>query len=613
MPRKLLIALLVLALSCLSAVALAQKKGGKKPKTPPAQTAAPAEEPTKPAPPAPDPTEQKKADARTHFERGLSLFDEEAWDAALVEFARSREIFATRAATKNAAICLRRLHRFDEALDMFDALLREFPNLPPADKSLVEREVSELRSRVGTVDIRMTEPGASIVIDGRDRGTSPTTGPLRVSVGSHVVRVFKRGFSPFEQRIDVSGGQNVPIDVKLTALTQSGTLKVVEKGGRPAELLIDNVVVGKTPWEGPFPLGDHTVFLRGEGNLGTQPALISVKLGQETALTLALEPLDSQVRIEPKPAGATVSVDGVSVGSGVWDGRLRSGAHQIEVSAEGFVTKKRQLSLAAGQREVLSVGLERDPDSPLWKVDSPPAIALELGLGAVVGFGLGSDLEDGCSGDCVKSLTQGGLALGRVGYNLSNKLTVSLDVGYLAVRQKVSGRDAGLTPVGRPANEGQAFDTLWLRGLLAGASIGYRTGPRLPFTARLGVGALIGGVTDTRSGHFETNPDGTGKSARYSIDTVEESSPARYLYAAPEVRFGRRMGRSELSLGVQALMLWALTQPEWPEGTAILTGNCGASAAPGCVTDGEGTFGKQALTGKLLVLISPQVGFRHDF
>lgn len=38
-----------------------------------------------------------------------------------------------------------------------------------------------------------------------------------------------------------------------------------------------------------------------------------------------------------------------------------------------------------------------------------------------------------------------------------------------------------------------------------------------------------------------------------------------------------------------------------------------ASAAPGCVTDGEGTFGKQALTGKLLVLISPQVGFRHDF
>ncbi len=613
MPRKLLIALIVLALSCLATLTSAQKKGGKQPKAPPVVAEAPAEAPPKAGPPAVDPTEQKKADARTHFERGLSLFDEEAWDAALVEFTRSREIFPTRAATKNAAICLRRLHRFDEALDMFDALLREFPNLPPADKSLVEREVSELRSRVGTIDIRMTEPGASIVIDGRNRGSSPTAGPLRVSVGSHVVRVFKKGFSPFEQRVDVSGAQNVPLDVKLAGLTQSGTLKIVEKNAQAADVMIDNVVVGKTPWEGALPLGDHTVHLRGEGTQGTQPALATVKLGEETVLTLALEALGSEVRIEPKPVGASVVVDGVTVGRGIWDGRLRSGAHRIDVSAEGFLTKTRQLSLGVGQREVVSVVLARDPDSPLWKVESAPALALELGIGAVWGPGLGSDLEDSCSGDCVKSLTQGGLALARVGYDVSSKVTVSLDVGYLAVRQKLSGRDAELTPVGRPANTGVAFDTLWMRGLLAGGSVGFRTGPRLPFTARLGAGAFVGSVSDERSGHFETNPNSSGQSARYTTDSIEESSPARYLYVAPELRFGRRMGRSELSLGVQALVLFALTRPEWPEDTAVLTGNCAGSASASCVTDGEGTFGKQALTGKVLILVAPQVGFRHDF
>lgn len=612
MAQKLLTLLLALALTCVVSVAGAQKKGGKKPKAPPAPTEQPAEAPKPPPVAEADPTEQKKAEARTHFERGLSLFDEEAWDAALVEFTRSRQIFPTRAATKNAAICLRRLHRFDEALDMFDALLREFPNLPPADKALVEREVSELRSRVGTIDIHLTEPGASVVIDGRDRGTTPTPGPLRVSVGSHVVRVFKKGFAPFEQRVDVSGAQNVPLEVKLAALTQSGTLKVTEKTGKSVDVVVDNVVVGRTPWEGPLPLGEHAVLLRGEGKLGTQPVAAALELGKETVLDLELVSLESEIRVEPKPAGATVLVDGVNVGRGIWDGRLVPGSHKIAVNAEGFLSAERQVSLKAGQREVVSVTLERDPSSPLWRVDSPPSFAAELDLGAVWSPGLGSDLDDSCSGDCKSPLTQGGIVLGRFGYNVSSKVTLSLDVGYLAVREKLSGREAELTPVGRPANEGQAFDKLWLRGALVGASVGFRTGARVPFTARLGVGALVGSVTDTRDGRFTTNPN-NGQSVAYKTSTVEESAPARFFYAAPEVRVGRRMGRSELSLGVQALMLFTLTQPEWQDDSPVLTGDCATNPSPTCVTDGEATFGKQALAGKMLLLVAPQIGFRHDF
>jgi hypothetical protein len=612
MPRKLLVALLVLALSLFVAVAGAQKKkGGKKPKQPPAEMAEPAESPKKEEP-KPDPVEEKKAQARTHFERGLSLFDEEAWDAALVEFAESRSIFPTRAATKNAAICLRRLHRFDEALDMFDTLLREFPKLPPGDKALVEREVSELRNRVGTIDIRTTEPGASIVIDGRDRGSTPPTGPLRVSVGSHVVRVFKKGFAPFERRVAVSGAENVPLDVKLSALTRSGTLKVVEKGGQSAEVVVDNVVVGTTPWDGPLPLGERTVFLRGEGKLGTAPAVVTIELGKETALELSLVELGSEVRVQPNPVASTVSIDGVSVGRGIWDGRLASGAHKLEVKADGFLPTTKDVSLRPGQREVVQITLERDPSSALWRVDSPPSVALELAVGALWGPGLGGELEDGCSGDCSKTLAQGGVALGRLGYAVSPKVTLSLDAGYLVARQKVSGREAGITPVGRPANQGVAFDELWLRGVLVGASVGFRTGRSLPVTARLGVGALLGSVKDTRDGRFETNPSASGQSARYSIATVEESVPARYFYAAPELRLGRRMGASELSVGLQALMLFALTQPEWQDERAVLTGNCGASPS-GCITDGEGVFGKQALSGKMVLLLSPQVAFRHDF
>lgn len=612
MARKLLVPLLVLALLLSAAASQAQKKKGGKKEPAPAPTAEPAA-PAPPAEPKVDPVEQKKADARAHFERGLSLFDEEAWDAALVEFQRSREIFATRAATKNAAICLRRLHRFDEALDMFDNLLREFPDLPPQDKALVEREVSELRNRVGTVDIRMTEPGATIVIDGRDRGTSPPLAPLRVSVGSHLVRVVKKGFSTFEKRVDVSGGQNVPLDVKLSALTQAGTLKVSEKSGKAVDVVVDNVVVGQTPWEGPLPLGAHTVLLRGEGNLGTQPQSANIELDRDTVLSLALEPLEAELRIEPQPVGAAVSIDGVPIGRGTWDGRLRAGQHRVSASADGFLTTERQVTLAKGKRETLKLALERDPDSPMWQTEAQSGVLIELDAGGLWSPGLGGDPADGCTGSCDKGLDVGFSGMLRVGYAPTRTLALSLDIGYLQIQEKLSGRDHELIPVGKDPNAGTTYDKLVLRGLTLGGSLGFRTTSRWPLTFRAGGGVLFGTLKDTRQGRYTTNPNTAGESATYRVD-VEQSVAARYAYAAPEIRIGRRLGRtSELSFGIQGLFLFAMSQPKWKgSDTAVLTGDCG-TGSPTCITDGEATYADEDLAGSLIILIAPQLGFRQDF
>src|SRR5437762_10259175 len=82
-----------------------------------------------------DTDEAKKKDAQAHFERGLQLSTEEIWDAALAEYLLSRKLFATKAATKNAALCLRKLRRYDEALDMIESLVHEFPNLSDQDRS----------------------------------------------------------------------------------------------------------------------------------------------------------------------------------------------------------------------------------------------------------------------------------------------------------------------------------------------------------------------------------------------------------------------------------------------------------------------------------------------
>src|SRR5262249_40634661 len=83
----------------------------------------------------------RKNEARAHFEKARALTDEGAWPAALAEFLRSRQLYPTWGNTLGAATSLKKLGRFDEALDLFERLLKEFPeSLPERFKTAAQRE-----------------------------------------------------------------------------------------------------------------------------------------------------------------------------------------------------------------------------------------------------------------------------------------------------------------------------------------------------------------------------------------------------------------------------------------------------------------------------------------
>src|SRR5262249_14254437 len=107
-----------------------------------------------PAPAPPPPTDAAKADARAHFDKGLELLRARSWDEALAEFIRSEELFSTKASGKNAAVCLRQLKRYDEALDQLEAVVRAFPNITGDERAAMAHEMDELRGLVGTLEVR---------------------------------------------------------------------------------------------------------------------------------------------------------------------------------------------------------------------------------------------------------------------------------------------------------------------------------------------------------------------------------------------------------------------------------------------------------------------------
>ena len=538
----------------------------------------------------------KKEEAKARFERGMTLFDRKVWDAALVEFLASRAAFPTRSNTQNAAICLRNLNRFDEALDTFEALVKEFPSLSPTDKSAVEKEIGELQQLVGAIDIRTQESGAQITIDGRERGGTPTP-PLRVAAGTHVLRVYKDGFAPVEKRVAVAGKETVAVDAKLEPLSQSGRLSVTEDGGKGAEVLVDNVVVGKTPWQGLVATGEHVVFLRGEGNLGTQPANATIRINQVTPIVLALEQLDCSLRVEPTPSGASVAVDGVVVGNGLWDGRLRKGRHKIEVAQAGFLPQLRVLDLPAAAHERMAVQLERDPDSPLWQAQKKPVIFAELGGSFPVALLLGGDVSDSGSA----SFPLGVAARAHLGYELPSGLGFGLAVGYLYLARDVDDRQTVLRPVGKAEASGTASDKLSLKGLLVGgaAQLHRNTfGEKFPLLLRVGVGAFLASATDRRSGEF--TPAG---GMPIQVDTTKTSVDVPHLYIAPEARVGYRLSeRVEITAGVEVMVLVALKEARWDSASAVVLGNQGLAG-----------YDSQALFGSTIFLVNPGLGVRFDF
>ena len=168
---------------------------------------------------------------------------------------------------------------------MHVALLRDFEKLSAKEKDAAQRAVIRLRKLVGTIEIDNAEPGSAIVVDGTHRGTYPPPSPLRAAAGTHIVRVYKEGFEPFEVRVDLAGAATVRLDAKLVALKATGLLKVTEAKGRSMQVLLDNVAVGQPPWEGRLSPGEHSVRLQGADKLGTSPVPAPVKTQETTRST----------------------------------------------------------------------------------------------------------------------------------------------------------------------------------------------------------------------------------------------------------------------------------------------------------------------------------------
>ena len=161
-------------------------------------------------------------EAREHFLRGVALYREGDFRAAIIEFERAYAAAPNYKVLYNIGQAHFELQDYAAAHIAFKRFLSEGGDeIKSAQRRKVEEEIRKLAGRVGKADIRVDVEGASIQIDDVECGRTPLAAPITVSAGRRKIVIQKQGYLPISRTIDVAGGDELKLEFTLAPLPAS--------------------------------------------------------------------------------------------------------------------------------------------------------------------------------------------------------------------------------------------------------------------------------------------------------------------------------------------------------------------------------------------------------
>lgn len=167
--------------------------------------------------------------------------------------------------------------------------------------------------------------------------------PLSVKVGErylalpgtyHVI-AKKAGYRKLEKSINVELGSNSTFAYKLCKLP--GLLDVVSQPVKGAEVRVDGNIIGKTPLASiELEAGRHKLSVVAQRYLPDVRLIETQGMGVWQRIDVILQPGWGTLRVESKPGGADVWLNGVVVGRTPLKTERMGGAYKIELRKDGW-------------------------------------------------------------------------------------------------------------------------------------------------------------------------------------------------------------------------------------------------------------------------------------
>ena len=161
----------------------------------------------------------QREQASERFRRGVKLYKEGDFVAALVEFKRAYELEPNYRVLYNLGQTSRELKDYATALRAFEQYLEEGgKEISATRKKEVRRSIDDLTDRVGSLTITTNVEGAEIQVDDVVVGVTPLDRPVVVNVGRRRVVATLQGHAPARRVLEVGGTDELQVELELTDL-----------------------------------------------------------------------------------------------------------------------------------------------------------------------------------------------------------------------------------------------------------------------------------------------------------------------------------------------------------------------------------------------------------
>ena len=209
-----------------------------------------------------------------------------------------------------------------------------------------------LTSTTGSISVKSTPSKATILLDGRTKGTTPAN-LIGISVGSHTLVLKKNGYSDYSSSVTVTPGNSTSVSVTLTATPGSISVKSTPSG---ATILLDGLAKGILPADlTGISTGKHTLVLKKNG-YNDYSTNVMVSSGKKTSVSATLTTSTGSININSTPSGATIVLDETTRGTTPANlTGLSVGSHILVLKKSGYNDYQAAVTVNSGKTTRVTV------------------------------------------------------------------------------------------------------------------------------------------------------------------------------------------------------------------------------------------------------------------
>ena len=210
------------------------------------------------------------------------------------------------------------------------------------------------------VNVTSQPTGATVIVDGMDRGTTPVT-IFDLAPGRHHIKYRLAGYGEADRFVDTE--REGPFIERNVVLQEEKGLLLLKTEPAGASIVIDGVTIGQTPRLVTHLAAKDTynVKLR---KAGYQEQLIQVRFDGRRPLVReeTLVAASGTVNVLSDPSGAEVTINGIVRGNTpILVKEVPRGRAVVKFRLDGFEDEVRELAINAGDAQTLSVSMKGQP------------------------------------------------------------------------------------------------------------------------------------------------------------------------------------------------------------------------------------------------------------